>query len=231
MSSFTPDWIVAVGTVMLAILAVFQDKIREWVARPRLRLAVGSLPPYCHKTTWAHPFPPGHPLYKPEVDTEYLPCYFFRVAVSNEGNTAAREVEVDAVSLQRKRADGSFELVRRFTPMNLMWAHEHRVYQHRLSPRMSKFCDIGHIIVPWERFKLGHDLPHVPPDKCIFAFDLQVESNMKGHLVEPGIYRLTLQIAAENCAPKEQTVELDFPGQWYDAENEMFSRGFHIRML
>jgi hypothetical protein len=231
MSIFRPDWIGAVGTVLLAILAVFQDKIRGWITRPRLKLAVGAAPPYFHKTTWTHPFPHNSPLSRPGVEISYLPCYYFRVAVHNMGNTAAREVEVNAVSLRRKRADGSFEPVSRFTPMNLLWAHEHNVYLHLLSPQLAKFCDIGHIIAPADRLKLGHDLPGAPAEKCIFAFDLQSEPNMKGHLVESGTYRLELLIAAENCRPEKYTVELIFSGDWFESQDGMFADGFGMRLV
>jgi hypothetical protein len=141
------------------------------------------------------------------------------------------EVEVNAVSLKRKRADGKFEPVSRFTPMNLLWAHEHTVHLHLLSPKLSKFCDVGHVIAPRDRQKLGHDLPGVPADKCILAFDLQVEPNMKGHLAEPGTYELGLLIAGENCGPRECTIELVLSGDWYDSEQEMFAKGFRIRAI
>jgi hypothetical protein len=231
MIALTPEWIGAVGTVLLSILAVFQDKIRAWLTRPQLKLLAGIEPPYCHKTTWSYPNPPGTPLSRGDIETKYLPCYYFRVAISNVGNTAAKEVEVNAISLRKRRADGDYVSVSRFTPMNLLWAHEHSVYLHQLPPQMSKYCDIGHVIVPSERLKLGHDLPGIASNKCIFAFDLQAEPNMKGHLVDPGTYRLDLLIAAENCQPSQYTIELIFPGDWFDSQDEMFSNGFGIRIV
>ena len=231
MSILRPEWIGAIGTILLAILAVFQDKIRSWLTRPRLRLQGKAVQPFCHKTTWTHPFPSGDPRHLPNTKLEYLPCYYFRVAISNSGNSAASNVEVYASSLRRKRADQEFEPVSRFTPMNLMWAHNHTVYLPLLSPKMAKFCDLGHIIAPAERKKVGHDLPGLSPDKCLLALDLQSEPNMKGHLVEPGTYRLTLLVVAENSRPHEYEVEVVISGDWYDSEEEMFRHGFGIRVL
>jgi hypothetical protein len=164
------------------------------------------------------------------MQLEYLPCYYFRLEISNTGNLSAHDVEVFAASLRRKRADGTFENVSRFTPMNLLWAHEHKVYLPLLAPKMTKFCDLGHIIFPKDRPRVGHDLSGISPEKCIMAFDLQVEPNMKGHLIDPGTYSLALLVAAENCRPREYTVDISFSGDWYDSEQDMFRDGIGLHV-
>src|SRR5713226_6919062 len=48
------DWAViatAVGTLLLAVIAALQDKIRSWIMRPNLRMSVRVAPPECHKTS------------------------------------------------------------------------------------------------------------------------------------------------------------------------------------
>src|SRR5204862_6970045 len=81
--AFWPTWIGAVGSVLLAILAVFQDRIRGWLARPQLELEVQVAPPFCHKTSWAHPLPSNHPSFS-LANAEFLPCYYFRLGVTNK---------------------------------------------------------------------------------------------------------------------------------------------------
>jgi hypothetical protein len=230
MSILKPEWIGAIGSILLAILAVFQDKVRAWLTRPRLRLEARTAQPFCHKTSWTHPYPPGDPRYGPNLKIEYLPCYYFRLKISNVGNSAASHVEVFASALKHRRADQEFEPVLRFTPMNLVWAHNHAVYLPFLPPKMSKFCDLGHIIAPLERKKVGHDLDSLRPDQCILALDLESGPTMKGHLVEPGTYRLTLLVAAENARPREYEVEL-FVGDWHDSEEDMFRQGVGIHVI
>jgi hypothetical protein len=39
------SWVSALATVMLAIVAVFQDKIRRWVMSPKLELSAHVAPP------------------------------------------------------------------------------------------------------------------------------------------------------------------------------------------
>lgn len=229
MNIWKPDWIAAIGTILLAILAVFQDKIRSWLTRPELQLQVSSGPPFAHKSVWVYPYwpiPRGA-----EAQAQYFPCYFFRLKILNRGNTVARQVEVFAASVRRRRVDGRLETVARFTPMNLMWAHEHKVYLPLLSPKMSKFCDLAHIIAPSYRHKLEHDLPGVPADNCVLAIDLEVEPKMKGHLLEAGSYQMTILVAAENASPAEYVVEFTFAGQWHDEEEGMFETGFGMRVV
>lgn len=45
------DWLISVGTISLAVVAIFQDKIRAWLTRPRLSISINTAPPDCHKTT------------------------------------------------------------------------------------------------------------------------------------------------------------------------------------
>src|SRR5215831_5981650 len=111
------DWATiatAVATLLLAIVAALQDKIRAWIMRPNLEMSVRVAPPECHKTSWQ---------FQTATGSDAAPCYYFHTTIENIGQTEAREVEVFARSLTRKRADGQFETVDRFTPMNLLWAH------------------------------------------------------------------------------------------------------------
>lgn len=161
------------------------------------------------------------------------PSYYFRVSVTNHGPAEASNVELFAVALRRKRADGTFQNVERFTPMNLCWAHFHprAIFLPVLSPSMPKMCDLAHIIHPSHAPNLGHELPGVPSGTPLLAFDLQVEPNMKGHLAEPGIYHLDLVLAASNFSPQKYTLEISFPGHWIDDESRMLEVGFGMQLV
>jgi hypothetical protein len=156
-------------------------------------------------------------------------CYYFHVTVENSGNTEARDVEVFAASLTRRRADGQFERLERFTPMNLLWAHFRQPFLAVLSPKMPKMCDLAHVFHPNFANNFGHTLPSVTG--LILAFDLQVEPNTKGHLVGSGVYRLKLVLGAANAKPKEYELEINFQGQWHDDEAQMLSDGFGMRLV
>lgn len=217
------DWAAiatAVGTFTLAIVAAFQDVIRKWIIRPKLQVNVSCAPPDCHKTTMTIQTRNG---------IDRAPCYYFRIRVTNLGNTEAREVEVYAASLCSRLPDGSFAPAETFMPMNLLWANFRQPFLAVLSPRIPKHCDIAHIVHPNFNRLLHHELPGVGELNPVLAFDLQVEPNMKGHLAGPGTYRMGIIVAAANARPKHFELEIEFPGDWYNDEADMLSRGFSLR--
>lgn len=111
----TTDWILAVCTVILAIVAVFQDIIRSWIMRPKLDVQIRLEPPDCMKEIIHYNTPSG--------EREIADCYYFRIRVHNNGNQKADLVEVFLSNLMKCQADGSYKDVEYFKPMNLTWAH------------------------------------------------------------------------------------------------------------
>jgi len=214
--------VLAVLTLVLAVIAVFQDPIRDWVRRPRLLLSAVCEPPDCVA------IPIINFLTKGTADAMFL-----RVNVSNKGNTAARYVEVFARDLRRKRADSKWERVTTFPPMNLKWSNlGGAIYVERIAPGMSKQCDIAHITAPTERGKIYEGVPPgVAPERTALSFELQVLPNHLGHVVGPGDYRLDLIVAAENADPQTYTAEISLKGEWFKDEARMARDGVGIRIL
>jgi hypothetical protein len=127
------DWLIAIGTISVAIIALFQDKIRALLQRPKLDLSVNVAPPDCHKT----------PVYSKLGERAGL---YIRLRVTNSGNQKAELVEVVATELSREMANKSFEKIGNFPLINLLWTHIRKAYFQVISPHMEKLCDLGHII-------------------------------------------------------------------------------------
>jgi hypothetical protein len=68
-------------------------------------------------------------------------------------------------------------------------------------------------------------------DDTVFSFDFLSKPYTMGHLIEPGIYRFTVLVAAANTGAREQTYELVLRGQWYDEPEKMFTDGIAIKRL
>lgn len=66
---------------------------------------------------------------------------------------------------------------------------------------------------------------------AVLAFDFQVEPNVEGHLAEPGSYRLIVVLGAANVRPRQYTLEMEFPGEWYEDEARMLRDGFGMRLV
>jgi hypothetical protein len=224
------DWLIAVGTILLAIIAVFQDKIRSWVQSPKLELSIQTQPPDCHKTTVQCRVIVGGRLQTTAVD-----CYYLRLRVKNIGRQRAVWAEVFVAELLKQRANGEYERVESFLPMNLVWSHIQSPFFEAISPGMEKHCDLAHILDPANR-RFGGEAENspklsLPSDKTILSLDLQVKPLTYSHLIGPGRYRLTLVIAAANTQPTTKVLEINVTGDWHDDEAQMLRDGIGVTIL
>ncbi|MEJ2600262.1 MAG: hypothetical protein P8Z00_18145 [Anaerolineales bacterium] len=233
-----PDWLSAIGTLLAVLaalfIAIFQDWLRTIFSRPRLEVSISLNPPYCHKVVKYFTYPPlapDNPLYGKQYQAD---CYYFRLQIKNNGDVRAEHVEVYAAELTKQVADGSFQLVETFTPMNLVWSHTSKAYLPAISPKMEKLCDLGHIIDPDKRevaFEDNNPNLTVPPNETTFSFEVETLSSTLGHVIEPGRYRLKLITGAANSKPIEKTLEINLTGKWYDDERKMLAEGISITIL
>jgi len=158
--------------------------------------------------------------------------YFFRLEVTNEGNAPARDLQLYVASARRRKQDGTYQIVDRFSPMNLLWTHADKPTLPVLLPGMPpRYCDLGHIADPGRKEETGEQLPGVAPGDGVLALDLEVKATSLSYLLEPGTYRLALKLAAANHAPADYTLEIVFPGRWFDEQEKMFSDGFGLSLV
>ena len=67
------QWVIAIGTAVLAIVALFQHHIKSWLTTPSLCISTRSTSPYFKKLLFIHPE-------KPNVTAD---GYALRIAVKN----------------------------------------------------------------------------------------------------------------------------------------------------
>jgi hypothetical protein len=210
------EWVAGIGTLMLAFVAVFQQWLQQRVVRPRLQMTARVARPDAEKTRW-------------NVGVD---AYYFRLAVTNDGNIAARDVQVYLAGVQRLRKDKQYEDVERFSPMNLLWAYIKTPTKALILPKMPPvFCDLAHICDPAKRALTQENLDEVGPNETILGLELEAKTFSKGHLLEPGTYRFALKLAASNCTPRDYLLEVVVSGQWFADQNKMFSDGFGMGLL
>ena len=190
--------LVALGTLVLAAVAVFQETIRGWFYHPVLRVSIKTEPLDCV----AVPFTALDGTFV--ADAVYL-----RLWVENTGNATAKNAEVYAAELRRQRLAGTWERVEAFPPMNLKWANlGGAIYCPNIVPEMGKHCDLGHIVDPSRRSRVREEAPRLAltPQQTSLAFDLMAAPNHKGHIIGPGEYQLDILVAAENVRPIKRTL-------------------------
>ncbi len=225
-----PQWIIAVATILLAIatillaaVAAFQKIIEGWMFKPNLKVMSRACEPYCHKNLLTITDQQTGAV----IDT--VDGYYLRIAVTNSGRGRADQVEVFAEKLEKKQADGSYCERTEFDPMNLRWSHWERPIIDGISPRMPKYCGLAHIYDPAKRKHFAtHLRKNAPYDQALLEFCLQRLPNTGTHVVESGLYRLHVLVAAANARPKPFVVEINFSGQWFTDESKMMGKEFSI---
>jgi hypothetical protein len=234
----TSNWIVAIGTAVLAFVAIFQDKIRGCLMHPILKVSIQPESPDCHKTFIRSNYILKnkkilytHRIRNIELDAN---AYYFRIRVTNVGNQKAENVEVFANQLSERMEDGTYKSVGTFFPMNLNWTHIGGLFFPTISPHIYKHCDLFHVVDPKTRGQLEAEdkkWEKIPPTKTILSFDTIVRPNTLGHLVKPGSYKLVLTIAAANAKPITKSIEITLTGDWFETEEEMFTKGVLLSEL
>lgn len=217
-------WVSGLGTIILALVAVSQEWIRELIWRPRLRLDVSTDPPCSHRN-----------VYKKNTDEGpiNIPGYYFRVRISNTGSRAARKVEVYATRLSKRTDGGRFETQSEFEPLNLAWSHVEEDVLEILLPKMSKYCGLGRIYDPAQRnhFPLEAEKESADPGKTLFGLAAKVIPFTGTTFLSPGIYRLSFQVAAENVDPQAYTIEINHTGDWFREESRMLGEGVGLTIV
>ena len=214
------DWFVAVGTLVLAAVALFQDAIRRWIDRPKFRVSSKSAWPDCGAV----------PITRASDGAFIADSIYLHLWIENIGNVTAMNTEVYAQELRRLRADGTLEKVEAFFPMNLNWANLGGIY-FNIAPEMGKHCDLGHIVDPARRHLMPHE--HAPQlglsdRETSLAFDLMARPNNKCHIIGPGEYQLDIFVAAENARPIKRIISISLKGMWDPDEQKMLRDGIGI---
>ena len=210
------NWAVAIGTLILAFVAVFREWVKSWFFKPDLDLDVRAARPFAEKT-WFDP---------------NTAVYYFRLAITNTGRVAARDVQVYAYAVKRKKADDKYKAIDRFTPMALRWTHKNSGTLPYILPEMPPaYCDLGHISDPERKAATFERLDDVPVNQTVFVLETEINPNSRGNLLGPGEYSVYLKVAASNCPPRDFKVKIKTPsGQWFADEDLMFRDGIGISL-
>ncbi len=102
------DWLIAIGTILLAIIAALQDRIRSIFWRPKLKCEINVCPPDCHRTISKGP-------------SLQFYSFYYSFEIWNTGNISAKNVEVLITDIQKKEGN-EYNRIRSFMPDNLKWS-------------------------------------------------------------------------------------------------------------
>lgn len=206
-----------VATVILAAVAAFQDRIRNWLFHPRLALELHVNRPDCQKT----------PL---STQGGSVDSYYYRLRVLNLGTATAAGVEVLLAGLEEWR-DGQFRPCAWFLPMNLTWTHFGGAVMPHISQGMMRHCEIGRVVDPSKRHSVPEDDLASHAGRALFKLLLLVQPNTRTDVLVPSRYRLRLVVAAKNSGPTRWTISLNLNGDWHADEQTMLRDGPRLELF
>ncbi|MFZ3169787.1 MAG: hypothetical protein WA130_19410 [Candidatus Methanoperedens sp.] len=194
---------------------IFRTEIDSWFVHPDLDVSIIPNPPDCEKIN----------------DN----TYWFRLRVENLGNKGAEKVEVFAKELLKlDEKTNSFEKVKSFLPIRLLWTHIGTPTFDVISPRTFKHCELGFIIKDSTLIKDDGtlmDRGNISAERTVFYLNVEVCPSTKFNRLGPGNYRLGLLIASANFRKSvKKTLEIDFK-MWSDLENEMINDNIIIKII
>lgn len=195
--------IMVIVTFMAVVVALFQEKIKRYFDRVKLKLQIILEPPDCHQIDLSD-----------QITGRFISkCIYLRIRVTNIDDKTARDVEILASNLWRI-TDGKQFKVFTFLPMNLRWSHSHPI-KVTIPPQSFRFCDLGPVR-PLE-------------DKVILKFDMETQPNPVSGGVYPNVifsdvYILEVLLSGDNTYPLLTKWKIEVPNEWADNESEMLSK-------
>lgn len=228
---FTPHWVywlvAAIGIVAACYKAWNEERQNVVNLTERLNVFEQKIQPMLHMDARV-----GRPDSEKTRWRKGADAYYFRLAVTNAGTAAARDVQVVLAGVEQLRLDKTYEAVERFSPANLVWEHAGGTTKPVLLPKMPPaYCDLGHIADPSKKEITQENLADVAANETILGLDVAVKQFSSGHLLEPGTYRFALKLGASNCESQDYLLEVVVKGTWFDEEAKMFREGFGMRLL
>lgn len=225
-----PGWtgVAAVATflavVVALVLGIWGDELRTLGRSPRLSLTLDPAPNHFQRFT----HPAGGTV---EYDV--------RISVTNEGDFGAKNVEVVAVELMVKQADGGFSRDPVFMAMNLRRTHTGDTIApivHRGVPRPYDLlaCYDPALQQAWKRKGLLFDLSTVisPVAAQPIVAGRPVALPDEYPSWKPaGTYRLSLAVVADGIAPVTKVVEITWTGRWWDYAADFFKNELTVRLV
>jgi hypothetical protein len=142
----------ALGTFILAFIAVFQDHLRDLFYSPKLDIELG-------------PFYLGAnqvPI-RDKISKRFLAnAYYLQIPVTNKGATA-KEIEIFIKKIE-KEVNSKFQVIESFSSMSLNWSHYDHPILHRIHKNSSRECTLGRIVDPKRKIIAGDSYEFLDQD-------------------------------------------------------------------
>ncbi len=187
-----PAWLTAIGTVAVAILAIWGDLVRSWIAGPMLELVPHNL--QGESTTLRVPVDSPDQF---ATALEFPAVYFHLKVVNKRPWAPARNVRVLLAGILRRNEDGEFQR----EPVNV---------RQQLTWAPAEFSEVTPVIVRDRDLDLGRLI-----ETGFTITTYATPNNFRGIVHPGGTIRVELEILADNYLSRRQYIyEITWDGQW-----------------
>ncbi len=188
-----PQYGVALGTIAVAIAAIWGDKLRDVFCAPRLIVSLLN--------------PRGQPV----STTGDYPTRYYHLQVRNERRWAlAKNVRVLLTDLSRPVPGGAYQRTSQSGPLALSWQHLSYKGMFLNIAHVAETCDLGHV----------EKQPDVGPLFRLECFPWP--NDFEGTLDKSGgDLRVHVLAVADNAVSEPLIVDIHWDGEWHDSEDEM----------
>lgn len=211
--------LIAIGTLLLAIIAVYGERVKRWLFRPHLDTTVGDSPPYVEK------------IGEPRTSTGGAPTpvsAVIKMRVSNSGSSSAQLCKglIQKIFCTRAASDTFFEL-RALSPSALYWNNDKDEFT--ISPKIPSYLEVARIEKA-EAPSLDTGATASPASEYVLFVAIE-EPGIKGRLIRLGKGRFIIPVIliADNIR-NPITVFVDIFWNGTDP-NSMNSSNFYVKLL
>ncbi len=173
------DWIVGLGTILIAFLAIWGDRVRDRLFGPRIALELRNDAPDCDIA----------------LSTDRHFKFLLRVRASNTGGLPAHRVEVSVDSVEQHVAGNAWRALP-FIPTCLHWCWHSEAVEHLIPPHGERLFNAVSCFSESE-------------SESVMRIETSYDSLLRQTTLAPGRYRLGLSVSAENARVSRWCLEFE----------------------
>lgn len=219
-NSLTPTFISSIVALLIAVIGVFQDRIRRFFMGAKLKVEFEMKAPFVFQ--------------KHSFDSEKgfpRESFYFRVGVMNEGSSSASKATVMLAGIEKKDEEtGAWKGLDWFVPINLDWCHGVGFEYPEIHPGSTAYFDFGMSSCSAKDLAAFFGARLGEPDRKKFHLATsRIDGVREGYSLPEAHYRMRIHISASNCDPLEVNFEFLYTPGWSSDTNELLTSD-HTRL-
>jgi len=213
-NSLIPTFISSIVALVIAVVGIFQDRIRRALMGARLKAEFEMKSPFIFQK---YSFDTGKGI--------PIESFYFRVGVTNHGSSSASKTTVTLAEIQKRDEEtGVWKGLDWFVPINLDWCHGVGFEYPEIHPGSTAYFDLGlsscsaKDLVSFFGARLGE-----PDLKKFYLATSRIDAVHAGYSLPEAHYRMRIHLSAANCCPLEVNFEFLYAPGWSSDTSELIT--------